>query len=111
MSEPFVPVNQQDVVDYYINNTAAKVPDVAAHFSLKPQQVSAILSLHGVTVRRGAHNLTDAARAAGLATRKDKALTRRLTALVQEYGATTVNNAFNDVLVATLSIDENVDAG
>lgn len=100
MSEPFMPINQQDVVDYYKNNVTVKVPEVAAHFGLKPGQVSAILSLHGVPVRRGAGNLTAEARAAGLATRKEKALLRRLLALVEEYGADKVEATLPEAVTA-----------
>ena len=94
MSEAFVPVDQQAVVNFYVNNKAARVPDVATQFNLKPTQVSAILALHGVPVRRGNGNLTDEARAKGAVTRSQKALLRHLVSMVEEHG--------EDVVRATL---------
>ena len=105
MTEPFVPVNQQEVVAYYTDNVGARVPEVAAHFGLKATQVSAILALHGVTVRRGNGNLTDEARAKGAVTRANKALLRRLTAMVSEHGADQVQAVLANAITIVESGD------
>ena len=78
--------NANDIVKFYMQNDV-KIPEVAAHFNVKPALVSAILAMQGVRVRRGAGNLTAEARAAGAAKRADKALVRKVRLLVEEVGA------------------------
>lgn len=103
MSEAFVPVDQQAVVNFYVANKAARVPDVATQFGLKPTQVSAILALHGVPVRRGNGNLTDEARAKGADTRSKKALLRRLVSMVEEHGDVEVLSALEHAVTIVQS--------
>lgn len=78
--------NANEIVKFYMANDV-KIPEVAEHFGMKPQHVSAILAMQGVKVRRGAGNLTAEARAAGAAKRADKALVRKVRLLVEEVGA------------------------
>jgi hypothetical protein len=90
-------IDQSAIIAAYNSAEAPTIPEVATRFGIKPVQVSAILSLHGVKVRRGSGGLTEAARAAGHAVRTDAALTNHLVRLCDKYGREVVQARLNSI--------------
>lgn len=99
-SETFQPVDQQAIVNAYVSDTSLTVPQVAEKFGLKPRHVSAILAINNIKVRRGANNLTDDARAAGIAKRKHMALLNKIIRLIEEHGEETIREYVAEAVMA-----------
>lgn len=97
-NETFKPVDQQAVVAAYVSDTSLTVPQVAEKFGLKPRHISTILALNNIKVRRGANNLTEDARAAGIAKRKQTALLNKIITLIEEHGEETLRQYIIDAV-------------
>jgi DNA-binding transcriptional regulator YbjK len=93
-------IDQQAVIAAYTSSRLT-VPQVAAQFQLKPADVSAILRLNNVAIRKGnvhgANNLTPEARAKGHEARARKALVRIMTDLVSRHGYPAVSSVLEDI--------------
>jgi hypothetical protein len=94
-------VMQSVIVEY--ETTTNTIPQIAANHQLKPADVSAILRMSGVTIKRGPRDMTNHpllnpdTRAKRLATLKSRALHTKLRSMVEEHSYEVVLAALETV--------------
>jgi len=90
-------VDVQQLCATYQSDTRLTIPKLAKQFGIRAADAAALLRLQQVTIRRGrADSLTDDARAKGLEVRRDKALQRAVTKLIDKYGAKQILRAMEE---------------